>query len=109
MSLPVPPAIEKHHLPYVPRLGLRPLTVIDLVVIHCTELPDLAARVYGEKVLYPETGAGAGTGNSGHWYIDRDGRIVEYVLPGRMAHHVRGLNILRSPAAPATGSDHAHY
>jgi len=89
MSLPAAPVIEKHHLPYVPRLEKRPLAAIDLVVIHCTELPDLAAaRDYGEKVLYPDSG----TGNSGHWYIDRDGRIVEYVPPGRMAHHVRGHN-----------------
>jgi len=89
MSLPVPPAIEKDHLPYVPRLEVRPLEVIELVVIHCTELPDLAsAREYGEQVLYPESG----TGNSGHWYIDRDGRIVEYVPPQRIAHHVRGRN-----------------
>jgi len=89
MPLPAAPRIEKNHLPYVPRLDTRPLEVIELVVIHCTELPDLAAaRTYGEKVLYPESG----TGNSGHWYIDRDGRIVEYVPPQRIAHHVRGRN-----------------
>jgi len=89
MPLPAAPHIEKHHLPYVPRLTTRPLAGIDLVVIHCTELPDLAAaRQYGEKVLYPDSG----TGNSGHWYLDRDGRIVEYVPPGRIAHHVRGYN-----------------
>jgi len=81
--------IHIDHLPYVSRLAVRPLDVIDLVVIHCTELPDLgAARTYGEKVLYPESG----TGNSGHWYIDRDGHIVEYVPPARIAHHVRGYN-----------------
>jgi len=89
MPLPAAPRIEKHHLPYVPRLETRPLAGIDLVVIHCTELPDLAAaREYGEKVLYPDSG----TGNSGHWYLGRDGRIVEYVPPGRIAHHVRGYN-----------------
>jgi N-acetylmuramoyl-L-alanine amidase len=58
------------------------------VVIHCTELPDLAtAREYGEKVLYE-----SGAGNSGHYYIDRDGRIVRYVPGTRIAHHVRGRN-----------------
>jgi len=89
MPLPAAPHIEKDHLPYVPRLDTRPLAGIDLVVIHCTELPDLAAaREYGEKVLYPDSG----TGNSGHWYIDQGGRIVEYVPPGRIAHHVRGYN-----------------
>jgi N-acetylmuramoyl-L-alanine amidase len=76
-------------LPYVAQLDARPLDAIDLVVIHCTELPDLAtARSYGERVLY----AGSGTGNSGHWYIDRDGSVVEYVPPDRIAHHVRGYN-----------------
>src|SRR5690606_22840396 len=31
-------------------------------------------------------------GNSGHWYIDRDGVTVRYVDPVRIAHHVRGHN-----------------
>lgn len=76
-------------LPYEALLAPRPLDAIDLVVIHCTELPDLAtARAYGERVLYEASG----TGNSGHWYIDRDGSIVEYVPPARVAHHVRGHN-----------------
>jgi len=76
------------HLAYVDALAQRALTAIDLVVIHCTELPDLAtARTYAEQVLYP-----SGTGNSGHWYINRNGDVVEYVPPGRIAHHVRGHN-----------------
>jgi len=80
--------IDVHHLPYVERLQARAPEAVALVVIHCTELPDLAtAREYGERVLYD-----AGTGNSGHWYIDRDGRIVEYVPATRVAHHVRGRN-----------------
>ncbi|MDH5824114.1 N-acetylmuramoyl-L-alanine amidase [Luteimonas sp. RD2P54] len=83
------PPIASQPLAYVARLPSRPLTDIDLVVIHCTELPDLAAaRQYGERVLYPE----AGTGASGHWYVDRDGAIVEYVPAERIAHHVRGWN-----------------
>ena len=82
-------AIRVDHLPYVERLHARPVDAIDLVVIHCTELPDLAtAREYGERVLYPASG----TGNSGHWYVDRDGGIVEYVPATRVAHHVRGYN-----------------
>ncbi|MDH7454679.1 N-acetylmuramoyl-L-alanine amidase [Luteimonas composti] len=81
--------IERHHLPYVERLGARPVEAVELVVIHCTELPDLAtAREYGERLLYSDSG----TGNSGHWYIDRDGRVVEYVPATRIAHHVRGRN-----------------
>lgn len=76
-------------LPYVDRLDPRPLSQVDLVVIHCTELPDLAmARSYGERVLYPASG----TGNSGHWYLDRDGSAVQYVPHERIAHHVRGYN-----------------
>ncbi len=82
-------AIRVDHLPYVARLETRPPGAIDLVVIHCTELPDLAtARAYGERVLYPSSG----TGNSGHWYVDRDGSVVEYVPATRVAHHVRGHN-----------------
>ncbi|WP_298574717.1 N-acetylmuramoyl-L-alanine amidase [uncultured Luteimonas sp.] len=86
--LPRDTGIDIQHLPYVDRLQSRALEAVELVVIHCTELPDLAtAREYGERALYD-----AGTGNSGHWYIDRDGRIVEYVPATRIAHHVRGHN-----------------
>lgn len=75
-------------LPYEDRLDARPLEQIDLVVIHCTELPDLAmARHYGERILHA-----SGTGNSGHYYIDRDGSVHVYVRPDRVAHHVRGYN-----------------
>ena len=63
-------SIHDWPLPYEPRLAARMSTDIDLVVIHCTELPDLAtAREYGERIRYAETQ----TGNSGHYYIDRDG------------------------------------
>ena len=83
------PALRIEPLPYADALAARPSGEIDLVVVHCTELPDLAmARDYGERVLYPASG----TGNSGHYYIDRDGSIVEYVEPARIAHHTRGYN-----------------
>ncbi len=82
------PAIHPHPLPYAGLLAERAADAIDTVVIHCTELPDLAtARDYGERVRYD-----SGTGNSGHYYIDRDGRIEEYVPPSRSAHHTRGWN-----------------
>lgn len=75
-------------LPYEARLDERPLAQIDLVVIHCTELPDMAlAREFGERVLYD-----SGTGNSGHYYVDRDGTVFQYVSLQRVAHHVRGYN-----------------
>ncbi len=83
------PPIVRQPLPYVDRLDRRDIAGIDLVVLHCTELPDLAmARAYGERVLYPQSG----TGNSGHWYVDRDGSLVEYVPATHIAHHVRGHN-----------------
>ncbi len=75
-------------LPYATDLPERPLGVIDLVVIHCTELPDLAtARTHGERELYDD-----GTGNSGHYYIDRSGATYCFVPDHRAAHHTRGFN-----------------
>ncbi|UHQ24663.1 N-acetylmuramoyl-L-alanine amidase [Lysobacter sp. 5GHs7-4] len=85
---PLPPP-RAQALPYEALLEPRAADSVDLVVIHCTELPDLAtAREYGERVLYP----GSGTGNSGHYYIDRDGSVLRYVDPLRTAHHTRGYN-----------------
>lgn len=88
-DLPPMPPVEIEPLPYEQKLDARPLSQIDLVVVHCTETPTLAsAREFGERVLYE----GSGTGNSGHYYIDRDGRVLLYVRPDRVAHHVRGHN-----------------
>ena len=95
----IPPLMQSHShqtdsqqtepLPYEARLDARPKAQVDLVVIHCTELPDLAtAREYGERVLY----AGSGTGNSGHYYIDRDGSVHRWVDPAYVANHTRGYN-----------------
>jgi len=81
--------IRQCPLSYVQHLDSRGTESINLVVVHCTELPDLAmARVYGEKVHYPDSQ----TGNSGHFYIDRDGSIEQWVPLARVAHHVRGFN-----------------
>ena len=81
--------IHKDPLFYEPRLEPRPAEAVDLVVIHCTELPDLpTARTFGEKIHHPESGSG----NCGHFYIDRDGRVEQWVDPLRIAHHVRGFN-----------------
>jgi N-acetylmuramoyl-L-alanine amidase len=85
---PPPPAIHVWPLPYEEHLQQRADADIDLVVIHCTELPDLAtAREYGERKLYD-----SGAGNSGHYYIDRDGSVQLFVRPGRVANHTRGYN-----------------
>lgn len=76
-------------LPYQHSLPLRRLSEIDLLVIHCTELPDLeTAREYGERLLYSDSS----TGNSGHFYIDRNGATEQWIEPDRIAHHVRGFN-----------------
>lgn len=84
----MPLNIVDQPLPYVSLLPERPAEAVDMVVIHCTELPDLAmAREYGERVLY-DSGAGA----SGHFYIDRDGSVYRYVPGTRVANHVRGHN-----------------
>src|SRR3546814_14246008 len=82
------PLIEPWPLPWEQRLEQRPLSAIDLVVIHCTALPDLAsAREYGERVLYA-----SGTGNSGHYYIDRDARVLHSIAPDPRTHHTRCNN-----------------
>lgn len=82
--------IRPRLLPYAGLLEARPLGEIDLIVVHCTELPDLGtAREFGERIRYPETG----TGNSGHYYIDRDGTAELWVPENRVAHHVRDCNL----------------
>ena len=88
-DLPPTPPVLIDPLPYELQLDARPLSQVDLVVIHCTEVPTLElSREFGERVLY----TGSGTGNSGHYYIDRDGSVVLYVRPERIANHVRGYN-----------------
>ncbi|PJK10130.1 N-acetylmuramoyl-L-alanine amidase [Lysobacteraceae bacterium NML08-0793] len=88
MNSPVIDILQRP-LSYMEKLDSRALADIRLLVLHCTELPDLAtAREYGERILYPQSQ----TGNSGHFYIDRDGRVEQWVAQTRIAHHVRGHN-----------------
>jgi len=76
-------------LSYSGRLEPRPLSNLDLVVLHCTELPTLMmAREYGERIVHTDSH----TGNAGHYYLDRDGQIYRYIPDDRMAHHVIGYN-----------------
>lgn len=86
------PAVLHIHdwpLPYETRLDKRPLNSIDLIVIHCTELPDMkTAREFGERVRYPKSR----TGNSGHYYIDTDGTVYRFVANNRIANHTFGYN-----------------
>jgi len=75
-------------LAYNKKLESRNTSDIELVVIHCTELPNIkTARVYGEKIQYD-----SGTGNSGHYYIAKDGSSYQWIENHRIAHHVKGHN-----------------
>ena len=85
---PPPPAVHVWPLPYEQCLDQRSSADIDLVVMHCTELPDIGmAREFGERALYS-----SGAGNSGHYYIDRNGAVHLFVRPNRVANHTRGYN-----------------
>lgn len=76
-------------LPYNDNLEERDTASIKTIVLHCTELPTLQmAREYGERIHYK----GSQTGNSGHYYIHRDGVVYRYVRDNRVAHHVVGHN-----------------
>jgi len=91
MPIDAPPPLPIHDqpLPYVARLERRALASIDLVVIHCTELPDMkTTREFGERIHYEKSR----TGNSGHYYIDTDGTIYRYVPDERVANHTYGYN-----------------
>lgn len=89
MLPPNPNPIHAWPLPYEARLALRNAQDVDLIVIHCTELPDMGmARAYGERIVYADTQTGA----SGHYYVDRDGATHRFVDPYRVAHHTRGFN-----------------
>lgn len=82
--------ITERLLPYHSNLEARNTDTLDLVVLHCTELPSLEmAREYGERILYPESATGA----SGHYYIDRDGSVWRYVRDDRVARHAIGFNL----------------
>ena len=82
-------AINDWPLPYEARLERRALDGIDLIVIHCTELPDMAmTREFGERIRYEKSQ----TGNSGHYYIDFDGTIHRFVTNDRVAQHTYGYN-----------------
>jgi N-acetylmuramoyl-L-alanine amidase len=87
--MPIDLAIHDWPLPYESRLDHRDVATVDLVVIHCTELPDMKmTREFGERVHYPAKG----TGNSGHYYIDTDGTTYKFVSNERVANHTFGWN-----------------
>jgi N-acetylmuramoyl-L-alanine amidase len=87
--MPADLAIHDWPLPYEAQLERRELADVDLIVIHCTELPDMAmAREFGERIRYEKSR----TGNSGHYYIDFDGAVHRFVANGRVAQHTYGYN-----------------
>lgn len=89
IDLPTDLTIHDWPLPYESRLHARALDAIDLIVIHCTELPDMQmTREFGERIRYPATQ----TGNSGHYYIDTDGTVYRFVADARVANHTFGYN-----------------
>ena len=75
-------------LSYNNKLKSRDNSEVEMIVIHCTELPDIkTARIYGEKIHYD-----SGTGNSGHYYIAKNGHTYQWVENNRIAHHVKDHN-----------------
>ena len=76
------PPIQRQAVSYETRLAAREMARVDLLVIHCTELPDMAmARLYAEQIQYPGTQAGAW----GDYYIDTSGGLGRYGAPTRVA------------------------
>ena len=64
-------------LSYNNLLKQRELSSIDTIAFHCTELPTLDdARKEGEKLIL---GRKEKCGNSGHYYINRDGQIYRFI------------------------------
>ena len=58
-------------------------------MVHCTELESIEqAREFGERIQHQASQ----TGNSGHYYIGKDGQVYEFVSPTYVAHHVIGQN-----------------
>ena len=71
-------------LPWVDALEMRELKDVELVVIHATEEPTLAAA----RRLAVESDERV----SGHYYVDRDGSAEEWVPLDRIANHAVGHN-----------------
>lgn len=74
---------------YAARLDVRAIADIDLVIMHCTELPDMTlAREYAERMHHIDSQ----TGNCGHLYVDRDGALHRFVPLTHVAHHCHDWN-----------------
>ncbi|MFB8351127.1 N-acetylmuramoyl-L-alanine amidase [Streptomyces niveus] len=63
---------------------------ISMVVLHATELPDMAAAwAEAEKSA---SASDSGRGVCGHLYVDQDGTVYRLVPFDRVAFHVQGFN-----------------
>lgn len=80
--------IIDYPLPYVQNLPVRNTSTIDLIIIHFTEECDLQkAMEVMSMARYDD-----GTGNSGHFIIDRNGTIYRNVPVERIANQVMCCN-----------------
>ncbi|MCP5106436.1 MAG: N-acetylmuramoyl-L-alanine amidase, partial [bacterium] len=76
-------------LSYNDKLKKRDTDTIDMIVLHCTELPTMTmCRQFGEKIRDENEQ----TGYCGHYYVDRDGKIYQYIEDNRIAYHVKKHN-----------------
>ncbi len=81
--------IKRTPLSYESKLQRRDTAQLSTIVIHCTELESIdQAREFGERIQHQSSQ----TGNSGHFYIGKDGAVYEFVSPQYVAHHVVGQN-----------------
>lgn len=105
--------IKQNHLDYIDKLVVRDTSDLDMVVIHATEQPDWPkSRLFAEKIRYE-----SGTGAAGHYYIDRQGNIEQYVPDDRRSNHASGWNsktlsieLINTGRWPnATHSDFQHW
>ncbi len=81
-------AIIDRLLPWYTNLEQRSLSNITAVVLHATEIPQLAAAWDYAMQSVDEDGVGV----CGHIYIDRDGACFRFVPFDRIANHARGYN-----------------
>ncbi len=76
--------IIKDLVSYNNLLQKRNVKDIRMVVLHITELPTLTYARKAAEVLLP----GKKIGVCGHYYINRDGKVNQYVEVNRIAQHV---------------------
>ena len=90
--------LQRMPVAYQSRLDSRPLAQIDLLVVHCTELPGLElAREYAERVMY----AGSQTGACGHFYVGKGGELFDHRSAQLLGIHDRdGAAVIAGDIVP---------